>query len=347
MQYLITMRRGEDIRLINDGQLPPSGGPESTSNLEIRIGVLERQVEALRRTLDENKSWRAKFRPTLFTLDQYPPRKWKVPEHYFSFDLPANPPSIAIVTPSLNQAEYIERTISSVLSQQYPALHYTVQDGSSTDETHTLLRKYADRVSWESEHDDGQAHAINLGFARVKGELMGWLNSDDLLLPGTLAYVARFFTDHPDVDVVYGHRICIDRFDKEIGRIILPRHDPQVIKWVDYIPQETMFWRRRVWDKLGGLDQSLEYALDWDFILRAQAARFRFYRLPRFLGCFRVHEAQKTTSRRDVGDLESARLRERYLGRPVEPRDFNRAIRSYLRRHVLTIRAYKLRLVQY
>jgi glycosyltransferase involved in cell wall biosynthesis len=309
--------------------------------------VLERQVEALRHRLDENKSWRAKFRPTLFTLDQYPPREWKVPGHYFSVKLPANPPSIAIVTPSLNQGEYIERTISSVLSQQYPALHYTVQDGSSSDETHALLRKYENRLSWVSEHDKGQAHAINLGFSRAKGDLMGWLNSDDLLLPGTLAYVARFFSDHPDVDVVYGHRICIDRFDKEIGRIILPRHDPQVIRWVDFIPQETMFWRRRVWDRLGGLDESLNFALDWDFILRAHAARFRFCRLPRFLGGFRVHDAQKTISRRDVGDAESARLRERYLGRPVKPKDISMAITSYLRRHVLTVRAYKLRLVQY
>ena len=139
----------------------------------------------------------------------------------------------------------------------------------------------------------------------------------------------------------------IDEFDKDIGRVILPQHDSEAIKWMDYIPQETMFWRRRVWDRLGGLDRQFQYAMDWDFILRAHAEGFKFYRLPRFLGCFRVYAGQKTSSQIETGNAESALLRMRYLGRTVSPREQNDAIRAYLRRHVLTVRAYKLRFVRY
>ncbi|MEX2552446.1 MAG: hypothetical protein WD627_05545 [Actinomycetota bacterium] len=87
---------------------------------------------------------------------------------------------------------------------------------------------------------------------------------------GTLAYIANYFAIHPDIDVVYGHRINIDREGLEIGRAILPRHDEKAIKWANYIPQETMFWRRRVWDALNGIDESFRFAMDWDFILRAR-----------------------------------------------------------------------------
>ena len=319
----------------------------SIPELKARIRQLERQIEGLQAIARSQRNWRDKFRPTLHTLDQYPARTWSVPPRYLATGLPRHPPSIAIVTPSLNQGAYIERTVRSVLAQDYPALRYTAQDGGSTDDTHSILRQFDGRLSWVSERDDGQSHAINLGFARIDGDIMAWLNSDDLLLPGTLAYVAQFFCDHPDIDVVYGHRICIDRHDNEIGRIILPRHDRETIKWLDYIPQETMFWRRRVWDSLGGLDQSFEFAVDWDFILRAHAAGFRFCRLPRFLGLFRVHDAQKTSLNEDICGRESNLLRERYLGRHVTPAEIKSATNAYLLRHVLTVRAYKLRLFRY
>jgi hypothetical protein len=102
----------------------------------------------------------------------------------------------------------------------------------------------------------------------VQGEIMAYLNSDDILLPGTLAYVARVFAADPAVDIIYGHRICIDEEGMEIGRWLLPKHDREAIKWFNYNPQETMFWRRRVWDALGGLDETFRFAVDWDFILR-------------------------------------------------------------------------------
>ena len=339
----------EEFDIVSEGKGEPSCGGTSdlTRDLELRVKILERHVEDLRIRLYARRDWRDRFKPTLFTLDQYPPRNFAIPERYFSSSLCSDPPTIAIVTPSFNYGSFIERTICSVLDQRYPALDYVVQDGGSTDATTEVLKKYERRLSWASEPDEGQAHAVNLGFAKAKGEIMGWLNSDDMQLPGTLAYIANFFSQHHDIDVLYGHRICIDRFDKEIGRIILPKHDPEVIKWVDFVPQETLFWRRSVWEKLGGLDPTFNYAMDWDFILRAHASGFRFHRLPRFLGCFRIHDMQKTTSERDVGEVESARLRQQYLGRTVSHREIESAIRSYLRRHVLTVRGYKLGILRY
>ena len=291
--------------------------------------------------------WRAKFQPSLFTFNQYSPREWGVPTYYRPETLPVNPPVIAIVTPSFNQGAFIGRTIQSVLDQQYPALRYTVQDGGSSDATIAELHKYGDQLSWVSARDDGQAHAINLGFSRVEGEIMGWLNSDDTLLPGTLAYIANFFHDHPEIDFVYGHRIFVDVNDKDVGRMILPQHDREAIKYFDFIPQETMFWRRRAWEKLGGVDASFKFAMDWDFILRAHEAGFRFRRLPRFLGCFRVHNAQKSSSWTDIEMVESTRLRRRTHGRTLEGSEVTKAAGPYYRRHILTVRAYKLGLVRF
>jgi len=165
------------------------------------------------------------------------------------------------------------------------------------------------------------------------------------LLPGTLAYVAKMFRQLPDVDVVYGHRIFIDADGWETGRCVLPNHDTDIIRWMDYIPQETMFWRRRVWDRIGPFDEGFRFAIDWDFILRAHDAGFRFKRLPRFLGCFRVHDRQKTSALRPVGAEEQKRLRRQHLGYEPTAKDIARNIKGYLRRHVLFHRLYKLRLL--
>src|SRR6185436_555558 len=137
-------------------------------------------------------------------------------------------PRISIVTPSFRQAHFIERTIRSVLEQGYPNLEYHVQDGGSTDGTVPILERYAPRLSsWASERDSGQSQAINRAFAKTSGDIMAWINSDDVLFPGALAYVADFFNRNPDVDVVYGHRVLIDEEDREIGRWILPPHEDQ------------------------------------------------------------------------------------------------------------------------
>ena len=187
-------------------------------------------------------------------------------------------PRIAVVTPSYGQASFLGRTLGSVLDQAYPNLLYVVQDGGSKDGSVEVIRRHADRLhAWASEKDAGQADAIRRGFARVESglgpdDVMAWLNSDDLLAPGSLAFVAGYFASHPEVDAIYGHRIIIDEADGEIGRWVMPRHDPETLEWIDYVPQETLFWRKRAWDRVGGLDPTFQFALDWDLLARFQQA---------------------------------------------------------------------------
>lgn len=224
-------------------------------------------------------------------------------------------PAIAVVTPSFEQGEFLERTIRSVVSQGYPRLRYAVQDGGSRDGSVAILERWAPRLdSWVSARDGGQADAVNRGFAGLDGEVMAWLNSDDLLLPGTLRVVGEFFARHPDIDVVYGNRIVIDDENRDIGRWIIPGHDDACLAWFDVVPQETLFWRRRVWTAVGGLDPTFRFALDWDLLLRWRAAGARFAHLPRFLGAFRLHGAQKNATIGEVGRREMQQLRARTLG---------------------------------
>jgi len=200
-----------------------------------------------------------------------------------------------------------------------------------------ILERYADRMTgWKSEKDTGQSQAINRGFARTAGEIMAWLNSDDVLFPGSLACVAEFFARNPDVDVIYGHRVLIDEDDGEVGRWLLPPHDNAVMSWADFIPQETLFWRRRIWEKVGAqIDESFRFAMDWDLLVRFRDADARFVRVPRFLGGFRIHPQQKTSAAiNEIGFAEMTRIRERALGRVPSSREIGKAVLPYLIRHI-------------
>lgn len=280
-------------------------------------------------------------KPRLGDLNQYPPQSVQLPE-YHSNGTPASAAAalkISIVTPSFNQKDFIERTINSVLDQSYPWLEYYVQDGASSDGTVEVLQRYTDRLSgWKSSPDNGQSQAINRGFSKTSGEIMAWLNSDDILLPNTLQYVADYFSSHPQVDVVYGHRILIDENDQQVGRWMMPGHDDKVLSWADFIPQETMFWRRRIWEKAGRqVDESFQFAMDWDLLIRFREAGARFARLPRFLGGFRVHPSQKTSAEiSGVGINEMNRIRQRTLGRIPLRSEIRLAVRPYLLRHIAT-----------
>jgi GT2 family glycosyltransferase len=257
---------------------------------------------------------------------------------YLKERLRSAPPTISIVTPSYNQGKFIERTLRSVLDQAYPNLEYIIQDGASSDETMQIVQKYGDRLKhYESVIDSGQTNALNLGFRHATGEIMAYLNSDDLLLPGSLTYVANYFLQHPDVDVLYGHRIVVDEYDQEVGRWVLPTHNNEVLSWADYIPQETLFWRRSVWQKAGGtMDESFRFAMDWDLILRLREAKARFARVPRYLGAFRIHPHQKTSAQMtEIGTQEMNRLRERCNGRPVSHQEISQQTRPYMIRHIL------------
>jgi glycosyltransferase involved in cell wall biosynthesis len=346
----------------------PIAGPiNQLQEMENRLIELDRQVQEMRA---EVARWQALIRPRmpwrtwlrhqiklslglLTELGQLtfpdPPRALRVPARYHRQPALTDPPLISVVTPSYNQGRFLERTIRSVLEQQYPRLQYVVQDGGSKDETAQVLDKYRAQLHHcEMRKDNGQSHAINLGFAHTTGEIMAYLNSDDLLLPGALFAVAKYFEEHPDVDVVYGHRVVINRHGDELGRWVLPPHDAEAIKWADYIPQETLFWRRRIWDRVGGIDESFRFAMDWDLILRFQDAGAKFHRLGRFLGAFRVHNDSKTvTTVESTGTDEMAILRYRCHGRDVSPTEIKDALRKYFWRHVLCNRFYRLGLFRY
>jgi len=307
-------------------------------------GALRRVGGPWRFVLAHARDARRMLRPRLGVLYQHPPMKLALPR---SEEMAPNAlPRISLVTPSFRQAAFIERTIESVFAQGYPSLEYFVQDGGSTDGTVDVLRRYDARLAgWESVPDSGQSQAINRGFAHTSGEIMGWLNSDDILLPGALRAVGSFFALHPDVDVVYGHRVLIDENDAEIGRWIMPPHDADVLSWADFVPQETLFWRRRIWDKVGGrIDESFRFAMDWDLIVRFRDAGARFARLPRFLGGFRIHPHQKTSAViNEVGFQEMNRIRERALGRVPSSMEVKRAVAPYLLRHLWTDLAWRAR----
>lgn len=277
----------------------------------------------------------------------YPPRPLrteKFPPHQASGKLP----KLSIVTPSYQQAGYLGETMRSVLAQEAD-VEYVVQDGGSTDGSAGLIDRFATEsastpagrpriTAWASARDGGQADAIAQGFARTSGgpdDVMSWINSDDFYLPGALTFVADYFARHPEVDVLYGNRIVVDEASMEIARWFLPPHDLEVLRLNDFIPQETLFWRRRVWDRVGGLDTSFHFALDWDLLLRLQAAGAHIVHVPYFLACFRSHAAQKTAAfMHNTGQQEITRLRERTHGRafPAHEIEGHPLLMRFLRR---------------
>jgi glycosyltransferase involved in cell wall biosynthesis len=251
-------------------------------------------------------------------------------------------PRLSIVTPSFQQRDFLNETILSVLTQPGVSLDYSIQDGGSSDGSAELIQSYSSRLTaWLSKPDGGQADAIARGFENLPAEengIMAWINSDDFYLPGALSHVATFFARNPTVDVIYGHRLLVDENSQEIGRWFLPPHDGQVLRLYDFVPQETLFWRRRIWNKVQGLDRSLRFAMDWDLLLRFQSAGAKIVRLPRFLAAFRVHPAQKTSAQmHTVGQEEIDRLRRRSFGRDLSSKEieYDPRLKAYLRKSAL------------
>jgi hypothetical protein len=241
-------------------------------------------------------------------------------------------PRLTVVTPSFNQARFLEDAMTSVLDQDGAKIDYIVEDGGSTDGSADIVRRYEARLAHSHcGPDAGQADAIANGFTRTTGrpsDLMAFLNADDVMLPGTARFVSEYFATHPEVDVLYGHRVLLDEDGLDVGRWFTPRPACLGLSFHDLIPQETLFWRRRVWHRVGGIDRHLQFALDWDLLLRFQAAGARFARVPWFLGGFRLHAGQKTqTSWSDVGLPEIQALRRRSLGRVPTADELHGAMR--------------------
>jgi glycosyltransferase involved in cell wall biosynthesis len=207
----------------------------------------------------------------------------------------------SIITPSYNQAVFIRRTIDSVLAQTGNfELDYRVVDGGSTDGTLDILRSYGSRIAWLSERDDGQVDAINKGLRAADGELFGWVNSDDVLLPGALDRVAAAFAAHPEAEWVHGRCRIIDEHDRTIRRWVsrykhyrCRRHSFANLLTENYISQMSAFWRRRVHDEIGYLDPAYDLSFDYDLFLRLAERGAPVY-LDDELSCFRMYGVSKS-----------------------------------------------------
>ena len=208
---------------------------------------------------------------------------------------PVMEPKVSIVTPSFNQARYIEQTLCSVLEQDYPNVEHIIFDGGSKDGTLDILRRYESRgVRWTSEPDKGQSDAINKGFRAATGDIIGWINSDDWYARGAFRVVMDYFRDHPEAQWVYGNNFFTDPEGRVIRRLRTTRYTWQRLLYTRLlIPQPGIFLRRRVLDDCGLLDVELDSVMDYEWWLRI-ASKFEPHFIDRFLAYFRIHHASKT-----------------------------------------------------
>lgn len=239
-------------------------------------------------------------------------------------------PRLTIVTPSYNQAAFLESTLRSVLLQNYPNLEYIVIDGGSTDGSVDIIRRYQDQIAyWVSEPDKGQCHAINKGLSMATGEWMAWLNSDDIYLPSALWTVARTIQSHKGCNWVVG---AVEFADQDLKPFSVFRPVCNTDDWLDFVctkrkngtalPQAGSFWSRQCWEKAGQLDESLHYAMDHEYWGRLAYHGFRPVCIQQSLALFRLHSQGKTA----LGDgnfMSDERLViEKWIGRvtPSEAR---------------------------
>jgi len=231
-------------------------------------------------------------------------------------DKDPNYPKVSVVTPSYNQAKFLERTILSVLNQNYPNLEYVIIDGGSTDGSAEIIKKYEKYLTyWVSEPDKGQADAINKGFKISKGEILAYLNSDDTYCDGTVRKVVDYFSNHLDVYLIYGDYALIDaqdnvtKYKKEI------EFDYNVLLYgFSYIPQPTVFFKGEVFAHIGLFDTKLSCAMDYDYWIRV-ARKYKIEHIPSLLANFRLHRYSKTWNKTTVFRKESLFLRRRYSRR--------------------------------
>ncbi|HNV85336.1 MAG TPA: glycosyltransferase family 2 protein [Candidatus Omnitrophota bacterium] len=209
-------------------------------------------------------------------------------------------PLISAVIPSFNQSDFIAKSIDSILGQDYPRLEIIVVDGGSTDRTLEILKSYGNQIRWISEKDRGQTDALNKGFHMAKGEIIAWLNTDDLYDEGCLQTVGSYFQNHPDCLWLYGRCVIIDAEGREIRKWVTAyknffcrRYSHNSLLIQNFVSQMGVFFRKRVFLEIGELDVSLRNAMDYDYWLRI-AARYRPHFIDRNLGKFRLHPGSKT-----------------------------------------------------
>lgn len=243
------------------------------------------------------------------------------------------PPRISVITPSFNQAEFLEQTIRSVVEQGYPNLEYFVVDGGSTDGSREIIKQHASHISWwTSETDRGQTHAINKGLSRATGQILCWLNSDDYFPPDTLRFVSQCF--EPGVDVVVGHCLRIDTAGQTSRLVrggVADRADLLRFWKPVAMHQPSIFWRKTVTDRIGLLDESLHYAMDYEYWLR-MSREFSFRNVDRTLSHAHLHARAKTADD----------WRYQWERRRVVWREVRRAGGTEVRRFVLDFLAHGL-----
>lgn len=232
---------------------------------------------------------------------------------------------ISVVTPSFQQGQFIQRTIESVLSQEGVEFEYVVFDGGSNDETISILERYSDRIRWKSEKDRGQAHAVNKGILATDGEIIAWLNSDDIYYPGALQQVAAFFLSNPQVDVVYGNADHIDKNDEYIEDYPVEAWDVGRLKETCIICQPALFFRRHVVERYGLLDEEKQYCMDYEYWLRLARNGARFQHLPVKLAASRFYNETKTLGARVKVHAETNDMMKQMFGRVEDRWLFNYA----------------------
>jgi cellulose synthase/poly-beta-1,6-N-acetylglucosamine synthase-like glycosyltransferase len=221
-------------------------------------------------------------------------------------------PRLSIVTPSYNQSQFIEETIRSVLLQGYPNLEYIIIDGGSTDDSREIIKKYEQFLAyWVSEKDRGQAHAVNKGILKSTGDILGWINSDDLYLKDTFRQIVRAFQRYPATIFVHGDRILLNKDSQVTGWSVLPPFNPSRYGYV--ICSESSFWRRYAMNLVGLLNEDLQFAMDLEFFCRLFTVG-KFTKLNQFLGAFRCYPENKTSTLQDICAIESQREWKKIFG---------------------------------
>ena len=205
-------------------------------------------------------------------------------------------PRISIVTPSYNQGTFLEETIRSVLLQGYPDLEYIIIDGTSSDESVEIIRKYDPWITfWVSEPDAGQTDAINKGIRKTSGEVLAWLNSDDVYCPEALREIGKYFIASPHIDLLYGDCEMIDGSGRLFDRFNVRSGDAVQLLEENFIAQPSAFCTRKAWEKAGGLDENLHYVMDYDLWLRIFVGGMTSVYVPTVLSRFRYHAVSKSS----------------------------------------------------